>query len=74
MQVRGDSKHQAQPMNQSFVAAINAATSYQPIQSLPASKVVQPHSIWSYIATRLLTYTHVGMYINHNDIHNNNSN
>ena len=31
IQVRGDSKHQAQPMNQSFVAAINAATSYKPI-------------------------------------------
>ncbi len=31
IQVRGDNKHQAQPMNQSFVAAINAATSYKPI-------------------------------------------
>ncbi len=31
IQVCGDSKHQAQPMNQSFVAAINAATSYKPI-------------------------------------------
>ncbi len=31
IQVRGDSKHQAQPMNQSFVAAINAVTSYKPI-------------------------------------------
>ncbi len=31
IQVRGDSKHQAQPMDQSFVAAINAATSYKPI-------------------------------------------
>ncbi len=31
IQVRGDSKHQAQPMNQSFVAAINATTSYKPI-------------------------------------------
>jgi hypothetical protein len=31
IQVGGDSKHQAQPMNQSFVAAINAATSYKPI-------------------------------------------
>ncbi len=31
IQVHGDSKHQAQPMNQSFVAAINAATSYKPI-------------------------------------------
>jgi hypothetical protein len=31
IQVRGDSKHQAQPMNQSFVAANNAATSYKPI-------------------------------------------
>ena len=31
IQARGDSKHQAQPMNQSFVAAINAATSYKPI-------------------------------------------
>jgi hypothetical protein len=31
IQVRGGSKHQAQPMNQSFVAAINAATSYKPI-------------------------------------------
>ncbi len=31
IQMRGDSKHQAQPMNQSFVAAINAATSYKPI-------------------------------------------
>ncbi len=31
IQVRGDSKHQAQPINQSFVAAINAATSYKPI-------------------------------------------
>ncbi len=31
IQVRGDSKHQSQPMNQSFVAAINAATSYKPI-------------------------------------------
>ncbi len=31
IQVRGDSKHQAQPMNQSFVAAINAATSYKPL-------------------------------------------
>ncbi len=27
----GDSKYQAQPMNQSFVAAFNAATSYKPI-------------------------------------------
>jgi hypothetical protein len=31
IQVRGDCKHQAQPINQSFVAAINAATSYKPI-------------------------------------------
>jgi hypothetical protein len=31
IQVHGDSKHQAQPMNQSFVAAINATTSYKPI-------------------------------------------
>jgi hypothetical protein len=31
MQVCSDSKHQAQPLNQSFVAAINAATSYKPI-------------------------------------------
>jgi hypothetical protein len=31
IQVRGESKHQAQPINQSFVAAINAATSYKPI-------------------------------------------
>jgi hypothetical protein len=31
IQVRGDSKHQAQPMNHSFVAAINADTSYKPI-------------------------------------------
>jgi hypothetical protein len=31
IQVRSYSKHQAQPMNQSFVAAINAATSYKPI-------------------------------------------
>jgi hypothetical protein len=31
IQVRGDSKHQAQPMNQSFVAAIVAVTSYKPI-------------------------------------------
>jgi hypothetical protein len=31
IQVHGDSKHQAQPMNQSFVAAINTATSYKPI-------------------------------------------
>jgi hypothetical protein len=31
IQVHGDSKHQAQPMNQSFVAAINAARSYKPI-------------------------------------------
>jgi hypothetical protein len=31
IQVHGDSKHQAQPMNQSFVAAINAVTSYKPI-------------------------------------------
>ncbi len=29
--MRGDSKHQAQPMNQSFVAATNAATSYKPL-------------------------------------------
>jgi hypothetical protein len=31
IQVCGDSKHQAQQMNQSFVAAINAATSYKHI-------------------------------------------
>jgi hypothetical protein len=31
IQVRGDSKHQAQTINQSIVAAINAATSYKPI-------------------------------------------
>jgi hypothetical protein len=31
IQVRGDSKHQAQPKNQSFVAAIYAATFYKPI-------------------------------------------
>jgi hypothetical protein len=32
IQVHGDSKHQAQPMNQSFVAAtFNAATSYKPL-------------------------------------------
>jgi hypothetical protein len=31
IQVGGDSKHRAQLMNQSFVAAINAATSYKPI-------------------------------------------
>ncbi len=31
IQVHGESKHQAQPMIQSFVAAINAATSYKPI-------------------------------------------
>jgi hypothetical protein len=31
IQVCGDSKHQAQPMNQSFVAAIYAATSYKHI-------------------------------------------
>jgi hypothetical protein len=31
MQVRGDRKHQAHSMNQSFVAAINVATSYKPI-------------------------------------------
>jgi hypothetical protein len=31
IQVPGDSKHRAQPMNQSFVAAINATTSYKPI-------------------------------------------
>jgi hypothetical protein len=31
IQVRGDSKHQAQPMNQSFVTAINAVTFYKPI-------------------------------------------
>jgi hypothetical protein len=31
IQVHDDSKHHAQPMNQSFVAAINAATSYKPI-------------------------------------------
>ncbi len=30
-QVRGNSKHRAQPINQSFVAAINAATFYKPI-------------------------------------------
>ena len=30
----GDSKYQAQPMNQSFVAAINVATSYKPIVDL----------------------------------------
>jgi hypothetical protein len=29
--VHGDSKHQAQPINQSFVAAINAATFYKPL-------------------------------------------
>ncbi len=29
IQVHGDSKHQAQPMNQSFVAAIDVATSYK---------------------------------------------
>jgi hypothetical protein len=31
IQVHGDSKHQAQPMNQSFVAAIDVTTSYKPI-------------------------------------------
>ncbi len=31
IQVHGDSKHQAQPINQSFAAATNAATSYRPI-------------------------------------------
>jgi hypothetical protein len=31
MQVHGDNKHQAQPINQSLVAAINAATSYKSI-------------------------------------------
>jgi hypothetical protein len=31
IQVHGDSKHQAPPMNQSFVAAINATTSYKPL-------------------------------------------
>jgi hypothetical protein len=31
IQVHGDSKHQAQPMNQSFIAAINVAISYKPI-------------------------------------------
>jgi hypothetical protein len=31
IQVGGESKHQAQPMNQSLVAAINATTSYEPI-------------------------------------------
>jgi hypothetical protein len=31
IQVCGDSKHQTQPINQSFVAAINAATYYKPI-------------------------------------------
>jgi hypothetical protein len=71
IQVRGDSKHQAQPMNQNFVAAVNAATYYRHSLSFLASKVVQPHSIWSYLATGLFPITYVGMYINHNDIHNN---
>ncbi len=31
IKVRSDSKHRAQPINQSFVAAINTATSYKPI-------------------------------------------
>jgi hypothetical protein len=31
IQVRGDSKHQARPMDQSFVAAIYAATFYKPL-------------------------------------------
>jgi hypothetical protein len=31
IQLRGDSKHHAQPMNQNFVAAINAGTSYKPL-------------------------------------------
>jgi hypothetical protein len=31
IKVHGDSKHRAQPMNQSFAKAINAATSYKPI-------------------------------------------
>jgi hypothetical protein len=31
IQVHGDSNHQAQPMNHSYVAAINATTSYKPI-------------------------------------------
>ncbi len=31
IQVHGDSKHQAEPINQSFVSAINAATSYKPL-------------------------------------------
>jgi hypothetical protein len=34
IQVRGDSKHQVQPMNQSFVATNNAAPSYKPIVDL----------------------------------------
>ncbi len=42
--------------------------------SFLASKVVQPHSIWSYIATGLFTITQIGTFINHNDTHNNNPN
>jgi hypothetical protein len=73
IQVRSDSKHQAQPMNQSFVAAINAATSYKPLvdplrlarlYNHIQSGLTLPHQIVSY-------HAYIGMYINHNGIHNN---
>ncbi len=45
IQVCYDSKYQAQPMNNSFVAVINAATSYKPMVDPFRLAKLQPHSI-----------------------------
>ncbi len=71
VQVRRDSKHQAQPMNKSFVAAINATTSYKPIVNPLWLARLYIH-IWSGLTLQpIVSYTHTGIYINHNGIHNN---
>ncbi len=68
--VRGDSKHQAQPMNQSFVAHWCSHILQTYSESFMASKAVQPHSIWTYLAPGLFPIMHVGMCINHYGSHN----
>jgi hypothetical protein len=67
IQVHGDSKHQVQPMNQSFVAAINATTSYKPIinplqlarlyNHIQSGLTLSP----DYFLSRMLAYTSIIM-------------
>jgi len=78
IQVRGTNQHHAQPLNQQFVSAYNAATSYTLINDpfrLAASELARPHPIRFDLATGLYSHSITCGHINHHyfSIDNHNS-